>query len=783
MPASARPATAAELADAVRELEAVLFDRGPSRTEAAALASASVALAELPESERPPGLDPVERLENARLLALAGGYEEGLPWLSERIVVRLMHADALERAREIIEEDLALVEDRGFRVRQLMRLAQIARTQGRLDEAEGRVEEAAAELGEDGDPSMRALLLGTRVELSLALGLRDRAARENLEELRLVEELRSGSARARLHRADVLLAIGQLDRAKTYASALLESDEAWGDAQRASLRLNGALADAEEARQGRVATGTASAELRAALDDPALSEGNRELAELALADLLLLLGEAQEAGELLAREPGAGAPSRARLESSARRAALRHRHAALVGDADARKQALAELESAWSAFLDSWRGLEPRAEGLGFLEYGSRRIVVSELVRATIAESGSPAAALARVLEAMEAGSFARRQAYRSRPLSEVVAMLAPPGSGLLVYLGGHDETHVFAADREAIVHDEAVGPRRLWELGRDWRSMLDAPPRSDVPQGREPFLAAGRALAEELLPPAVRERVAGWSSVTIVGQSFLGSPPFEFLPFGAGFLGDERSVAELPSLPVGVILRERAALERSLEADLFLVADPAFGPDALASVEPLPFERRHLERLTRGFAPDRVRVVLGDEAHRASLLDPLVSRSRVLHLFTHGIDLPDRWRAAGAVLAPAEEGDDGFLDCEFVETRMASAPVVLLSACRAGSGRTKLGDDGPAHLGGAFLEAGARAVVLSPVALELEAQCRFGELVHARLLAGDAVAEAVRFARTSLGQERPWAHPYFRRVRVLGLGDTRPFARDALPR
>ncbi len=766
----------------MRELEAALFERGPSRSEAAALGSASVALAELPEGERPPGLAPVERLENARLLALAGGYEEGLPWLSEHIVIRLMHADALERARAIVEEDLALVEDPGFRGRQLMRLAQIARTQGRLDEAERRVEEAAAALGEDGDPSTRALLLGTRVELSLALGLRDRAARENLEELRLVEELRSGSARARLHRADVLLAIGQLERAKAYAGALLESDEAWGEALRASLRLNVALADAEAARLGRVAGRTASAALRAALDDPALSEGNRELAELALADLLLLLGEAQEAGALLAREPAPGAASRARLESSARRAALRHRHATLVGDARARAQARAELEPAWSAFLDSWRGLEPRVEGLGFLEYGSRRVVVSELVRATIAESRDPAAALARVLEAMEAGSFARRQAYRSRPLSEVVALLAPPGSGLLVYLGGHDETHVFAADRERIVHDEAVGPLRLWELGRVWRGMLDAPPRGDVAQGREPFLAAGRALAEALLPPAVRERVAGWSSVTIVGQSFLGSPPFEFLPFGSGFLGDERSVAELPSLPVGVILRERAALER-FEADLFLVADPAFGPDALALVEPLPFERSHLERLTRGFAPGRVRAVLGDEAHRASLLDPLVGRSRVLHLFTHGIDLPDRWRGAAAVLAPAEEGDAGFLDCEFVETRLASAPVVLLSACRAGAGRTRLGDDGPSHLGGAFLEAGARAVVLSPVALELEAQCRFGELVQARLLAGDAVAEAVRSARAALALDPRTAHPYFSRVRVLGLGDARPFARDEPPR
>ena len=74
---------------------------------------------------------------------------------------------------------------------------------------------------------------------------------------------------------------------------------------------------------------------------------------------------------------------------------------------------------------------------------------------------------------------------------------------------------------------------------------------------------------------------------------------------------------------------------------------------------------------------------------------------------------------------------------------------LVVLSACASGRGPMRTGDDRLASLGGAFLEAGARCVILARFPVEYDRTLELMGRLHARLAAGDPPAEALRAART----------------------------------
>ncbi|MCI0634546.1 MAG: CHAT domain-containing protein, partial [Actinobacteria bacterium] len=91
-----------------------------------------------------------------------------------------------------------------------------------------------------------------------------------------------------------------------------------------------------------------------------------------------------------------------------------------------------------------------------------------------------------------------------------------------------------------------------------------------------------------------------------------------------------------------------------------------------------------------------------------------------------------------------------------------------------AARGHRRVGEDGGTHLGGAFLYAGADAVVLASASVEVAATAALVEVLHRELAAGKDVAHALHAARRAVAEKEP--HPYYHSLlRVVGLGACRP--------
>jgi hypothetical protein len=127
-----------------------------------------------------------------------------------------------------------------------------------------------------------------------------------------------------------------------------------------------------------------------------------------------------------------------------------------------------------------------------------------------------------------------------------------------------------------------------------------------------------------------------------------------------------------------------------------------------------------------------------------------------------------------------ADGSDDGLFRCEDVE-RGGAPRLVVLSSCRTASGPTRKGDPGSADMGGAWLAAGAQAVVLSHADLRFEEAARTSLVLHRALAEGGSPAEGLRAARAelleSLGAESRGEAPFrCGMLGVVGLGQRAVF-------
>lgn len=782
----ARREAGRELLALARALEQQGGTAALGRSEAYALARAAALLAALEPEARPEELDPQALLASAARLAAACGDAGVAAYAATKEAESLRDhghlADAEQRARMALEALGTRAPDQAVPL--WLVCAQVARAEGRLDEALAAADEAEAAAGrlapkDRRRPLARANVLGVRVELFLALGLADLAAGASLEEVELARAL-GGAYRGRAlrHRVAVLLAQSRHEALEqAVEQALAEPALFPGPTERAGILLCRALSRAERARLEPGLGPVADAELAEVLAVPGLPAADRASATLARVELAQRRGALAESAALLDAAAGLGELSEG-LEGDAWLAALRHRQARLALDPQALRTSAAALERAWTRFLERWRSLAPRPGGLGFLKYGTRRFVIAEVVRAALVATGDEAgrrAALERVLEAQALGTFARRAGYVPEPFEVLRASLTRDDRGCLLFLPGYDGVHVFAFDARGIAYAELAAPPALEALRRAWvELLLDPPPGATRTRAALAEDPRGRALADALLPAPVRARLAGWRAVTVVSPDLAGYLPFEFLPFEGGFLGDARAVSYLPSLPVGALLAGRTVPDDAAGPAWALVAAPELGE----AFEPLVLAPGALEDLTGGSAAERSWTALGPQATRDALRDPRVARARVLHLYTHGVVLPDRERYAALALAPASEEDDGIVDCAWIEAHVAAPPLVIVSACRAAAGPTRSGDDVPAHLGGAFLAAGARCVLVAPVPLAAETQQRLVAALGAGLRAGATVDEALRQARAALARDPSSADPRLALVHAVGLGDTVPFPR-----
>lgn len=229
---------------------------------------------------------------------------------------------------------------------------------------------------------------------------------------------------------------------------------------------------------------------------------------------------------------------------------------------------------------------------------------------------------------------------------------------------------------------------------------------------------------------------------------------PFDMLPLHAApVFASDRCLLDVfdevlfaPSLRALGLLSDHAVGERSAPL-LVAHAGGRFGTDVL------PGPAQEIEALASLYPDART---LSDEAATvSSVLDAAAGR-RVVHVAAHGFTDPDRW-ASGLLLAGPTLGSAALTAARIVsEGDFHATELVVLTACRTGTHddhrRTLETFRG---LDGAFVAAGARAVVSTLWEVGDTTGLVFAVVLHSRLMTGEPLGSAYREAVSYLRDRR----------------------------
>ncbi|MCC6408641.1 MAG: CHAT domain-containing protein, partial [Planctomycetes bacterium] len=620
----------------------------------------------------------------------------------------------------------------------------ITRASGNWELAETRLLAADDALPPEATAARR-VLAACYSKLYLELGLPDVAHAWWLTEDKLIAASPSNAIAQSDHvrsLADILIDSGRLERARAALETELSREEFYAQHPdlRAVLRYRLGIA-----LRGSTAKGSSEDErgkglLVASMREPALTPADRMHAAMALTHTALERDHDPAAAQTYLTEARALFDSiypeaeRARWgpdNRPPRHWGLLEAYAARIarekGGTENRGALLARLEASFLDFLAQWRSTPMRPGGVGFLYADYRRAVLGELVHELIRQRGEsgPREALERVIAAQTCGTIGRKLALAPATVDDVREKLLPAQVGALVFLPVGDELHVFALDQESLVYELVPDRAKLTRA-------LNNRPSLTLPKDRSAAAAAkacgrlaknGKVLADELLPPKVRARVAQWRTLLVVGGELVGGVPFESLSLdGKRLLGLDVAIEYLPSIPLGMALADRAPAPKVWKQSLAFVGAPRTSErsrTAWSSAEPFTLDDAKLRQLCDPFGK-LASTCVGESATREAFLALDLADTAILHVLCHGIHDPKRERPAGLLLAETEDGLGDLWSADLELGPKIVPPIVILSACGAGRDSERLGEDALNHLGGTFLERGAICVILSREKIEL---------------------------------------------------------------
>lgn len=736
------------------------------------------------------------------------------PYLRAELTQLLRRAGELERAeRELGFLDASVERAPGnhdpWRVQALieridlrLRLGQLERATEALDELDRTIERLAAAGALD--PLDRRNALRKRWDVWLA-------AEEFRAVLADIEAVRAAP------RAAVAPPASPVDNAVGEASGGESSERAAGGdvqpgaapafaADDGELRFYSGLARASLALGTGEGTNEARRELEtldAELDRPPL---DRLHVEHALAWLAIERARFDEAERVLAHSAALLDEARAPTLERAQHAALLAALSLARGDAPA---ALAELEAQseplWRGLFDEWGRLPTGKSGWGSLHFASHRGVLAQWMRLAERAHATDGAerAFGALVHAQSRGSLAQSLGAAAPSLAEVRDVLSGPDHGLLVLVPSLDHTFVWTIDRvrfRSFVLPGVLRARPELERLREFASRaLDADERTEA---RE----LGARVAAALLGAEACAELARWTRVSVIGGEFFGWLPIEsfVLPGSELALGLTHAIDHWPSAPVALELARRARVAGGAGGAGALVGS-SFGASAAANVErarsaprlvlvaapepsaatrsrfpelvTLPFGERERQGVLGALGGSST-VLEGAHATRSALAAALGPDAGVLGFVAHGVHVRELERPTAIVLAPDTSGAadaEGWLDCDELES-FPLPPIVELAVCGSLRGPARCGDDGPSHLAGAALRAGACAVLASRADLEYRSSLALVGAFHTELARGVDAAEALRRARVVVAErdEKSAAPWYFGAVQIFGFGGVR---------
>ncbi len=572
------------------------------------------------------------------------------------------------------------------------------------------------------------------------------------------------------HRGALLLSINRMKAADRYLSKILDENPEWLlNSTRIRLTFQRGLARAELYREDPELASQGVPDLDAALDSGQLSDHDALKALGYKTILLERLGEEKPAA--LAYDELQG-----RIDALVENDDRPHSDPACIAGLMRSRLSTASveqirdgLETCVLQLFERVKELEPRPGGAGFFHYGPPRDLISELVERCIDAEPGPAGlerALGWILKSQALGSMARLEAYEFDGFDKVRAALVTGSRGVLVYLPSPIQTHVFGFDSESLWHEKL---ERAWFIEKHREAFLyDGLYTNERGQN---YANLATNLAHAIIPERVLAHMAHWKEVSIGGLGLTDYIPYEVLPFdGKQLFGQRFDVAYLPSVPIGVLLANRALPTSSATAPsiaLFLAPTTPAGLEQ--EFPPIVLSEEQRKRLGCD-RPNEVAVWQADAATFMNLRTAAASGAKVLHLFMHGDPDPNRARPAGLLFA-ASDGSPARVSCQDIENLGQVPPIVILSVCGAQKGRKRKGEDGLTHLGGAFLAAGAQAVILSPDDLEVDGTLALVAFLQDHLLNGEAPARALAGAIEDLKRESAFTDPKFASMHVMGLG------------
>lgn len=685
-------------------------------------------------------------------------------------------------------------------------LVEALRLEGRFDEAEEQLERLGGMLDTilAGEPEpiaagtlawyadARSRERSSRILLYADMGLPDQAARWLA---RPVERESPSGSDVELEELD-LAAVVALAGERCRRVVDMISDDALARAsptRRGALLARRGVALAELALRDPDLVDAAQADLDGALA-LAPSFSLRRLAEITLLDLAAIRGDwadlARRIEQLRGRveDPAFNVDERAAIAAHVAR--LARETAAPESD---RVAALAELRIAYDAQLAAWRTSRTRPGGVGFLNYSGRRSVLGELVGELVAAAQATERKNAvsapeptplgedvfePVFRGEAVGTLARELEAPIATLAEVRAEVLLDDVGWIAFVPGARTLHVFAIDRDDVVHRE-IAWRYLSEplrndLGALVARVLPRADRAAVDAHRAEVRQAAEAWAAQLLPDPIRSVLRRWRGCYVTGLELLGNPPIEVLPIDGRPLGVARAVVRMPSMSVALALTRRprrSAQENPTELRLFAAPTlDAKTRERAGDPPPIVLADASVRALTEPFGARAVETFLGPDATLAALRTSARRPPRILHILAHAVERLDREDFATLVLGGDDEGI-GLVSPADCDEWLAS-DLLILSACATAQGRTRIGDDGAGQFVGAGFRAGARCVLAADQRIELEATVEFGRLVHRELAAGACPADAVRRAREHMDSSEAFALPScWALIAVHGLG------------
>jgi CHAT domain-containing protein/tetratricopeptide (TPR) repeat protein len=376
--------------------------------------------------------------------------------------------------------------------------------------------------------------------------------------------------------------------------------------------------------------------------------------------------------------------------------------------ADGRGEALRRWAAA-SAGLSLWQQLVVSARGAGAEPEEAHPDAQGpqvEWLRSLVARSHEARHELAEATDALRAvdPAVATLLTPGDEPTVSAVSACLAPDRAFVSYLVVDDDLLVYAVTHAGLAVAEripGVGP----DLTRALRSFS-----SGCASGGE-WTAAGRDAARHLLDP-VADVLAGVDRLYLVPTGLGHAAPLHALPWQDGLLGDDVTIAVLPSAATLLHLPPGPG---PLGGGAFVVGDPEHPVLTTGTGDTIPMDPLPIARLEAAAVAARLGTV-GDEGASSSLLlgpaattaavrDSLASAG-LAHLATH-VHVDPRAPLSSAVLL----AHGGLLRVADLVGMRLTADLVVLSACDSGRGPITGGDEVVSMIR-AVLGAGARSAV-----------------------------------------------------------------------